>query len=84
MNQLAALIDTVSLAEARGMQLLPPGLGLAHLWSMVDRVQEAKESGNPFSDSKLGRWLGWAQCAVVFSGISTLDEMKELNKRYAD
>ncbi|SLJ67445.1 Uncharacterised protein [Mycobacteroides abscessus subsp. abscessus] len=32
--------------------------------------------------SKLGRWLGWAQCAVVAAGVGlTLDDMKTINQR---
>jgi hypothetical protein len=37
-----------------------------------------------FSDAKLGRWLGWAQCAVVASGVATLTDMKEINQAHAD
>lgn len=38
-----------------------------------------------FSEAKLGRWLGWAQAAVVAANIGvTLDDVKALNKRFAD
>lgn len=75
-NQLQAFRDTVALAEQRGMPGLPGSdLGLDHLRRMASVLEEAA-----FSPAKLGRWLGWAQCAVVAAGIGvTLDDMKTLN-----
>ena len=53
-------------------------LGLAHLRSMAERITPE------FSESKLGRWLGWAQCALVASGVGvTLDDVKRINLRHA-
>lgn len=50
-------------------------LGLYHLMQMRIRVQS-------MAGSKLGRWLGWAQCAVVAAGVGlTLDDMKAINQR---
>lgn len=75
MNQLAALRDTIVLAEERGMPEYCGDLGLSHLRSMYTRA----EAGD-FSEAKLGRWLGWAQCAVVAACIGvTLDDMKAIN-----
>lgn len=55
-------------------------LGLAHLRDMLATVDQSD-----FSPSKLGRWLGWAQCAVVASGVGvTLADMKGINMRWAD
>ena len=80
MNQLAAFKDTIELAEQRGMPEWGGELGLAHLRSMYERAIEGKHS-----DAKLGRWLGWAQCAVVAAAIGlTLEDMKAINMRYAD
>jgi hypothetical protein len=80
MNQLAAFRDTIALAEDRGMPEYGESLGLAHLRSMYERA----ESGG-FSEGKLGRWLGWAQCAVVAACIGvTLDDMKLINWRHSD
>ncbi|WP_239591355.1 hypothetical protein [Mycolicibacterium tusciae] len=32
--------------------------------------------------TKLGRWLGWAQCAVVAANVGlSLDDMKAINQR---
>lgn len=35
-------------------------------------------------DDKLGRWLGWMQCAVVAAGCGTLEDMKAINKACGD
>ena len=72
MNQLQAFRDTVRLAEERGVPDLPgSALGLAHLRQMAETVE-----ASDFSDTKLGRWLGWAQCAAVAANVGiTLDDM---------
>jgi hypothetical protein len=71
--------DTVRLAEGRGMpELIGSDVGLAHLRSMADTAEAAS-----FSDAKLGRWLGWAQCALVAADVGiTLADMKALNLRH--
>lgn len=80
MNQLAAFRDTIELAERRGMDEHGESLGLRHLRSMYEQARASE-----FSDAKLGRWLGWAQCAVVAAAIGLeLDDMKEINLRHAD
>ncbi|WP_457160611.1 hypothetical protein [Mycobacteroides abscessus] len=74
--QRQAFADTVFLASKHGMPLAPESdLGLHHLMKM--RIQAQDMAG-----SKLGRWLGWAQCAVVSAGIGlTLEDMKAINLR---
>lgn len=74
--QRQAFADTVFLASRRGMHLSPGSeLGLYHLMHMRIRAQS-------MAGSKLGRWLGWAQCAVVAAGIGlTLDDMEAINQR---
>lgn len=81
MNQLQALRETITLGDAKGMPDLPgSALGLEHLRGMVSAI----ESGS-FPSDKLGRWLGWAQCAVVAADVGvTLDDMKALNVRCVD
>lgn len=74
-----AFADTVFLASTHG---LPPNpgspLGLFHLAEMRIRAQS-------FTDAKLGRWLGWAQCAVVAADIGlTLEDMQAINTRAAE
>ena len=83
MNQKQALIDTIALAEELGMpedSLVDESLGLAHMRSMLARIEEGD-----FSESKLGRWLGWAQAALVAAGVGAgLENVKAINLRYAD
>lgn len=81
MNQIDALSETVALAEQHCMPELPGSeLGLDHLRSMLVTVNASK-----FSDAKLGRWLGWAQCALVAADVGvTLADMKALNSRHLE
>ena len=77
MNQLAAFHDTIRLAEQRGMHQ-DGELGLRHLRSMYKHAQSAD-----LDDAKLGRWLGWAQCAVVAARIGIgLDDVKKINRHH--
>lgn len=80
MNQLQALHDTVALAESRNMPEMPGNpLGLGHLRQMLRDIEAAEESA-PFSAAKLGRWLGWAQCALVAANVDVdLEDMRSLN-----
>lgn len=80
MNQQEALRETVKLAVDHGMALDRDGhLGLYHLKEMLHAVDRGD-----FSDAKLGRWLGWAQCAVAANIGLTLDDMKRINRRWSD
>ena len=88
MNQLEAMRDTVNIYRAwhrRWRQTTKvgayEGCSLAHFEDMLCRV-EANPSG--FSESKLGRWLGWMQGAMTAIGALTLEEAKGINKRWAD
>lgn len=78
MNQLAAMRETLTRAQECGMADiggLVEGCDYWHLQDMVERAQVGE-----FSEAKLGRWLGWMQCAVVAAGIGlTLDDMKQIN-----
>lgn len=82
MNMRGAFLDTIALAEAQGMPRESvcgnPDLGLDHLRDMNRRVT------NSFSEAKLGRWLGWAQCALVASGCASLDDVKAINLKWAE
>jgi hypothetical protein len=56
------------------------GLSAEHLRSMMTLVEEMLAPGGcGMSDAKLGRWLGWMQCAVVATTDLELEDMKELN-----
>lgn len=81
MNQADAFRETVKIAEQHSMPEMPGSeLGLHHLRTMLTTVNTSK-----FSDAKLGRWLGWAQCALVAADVGiTLADMKALNARHAE
>lgn len=81
MNQLEAFRETIALAERKGMPPDPEtSRGLAHLRRMLEQVE-----AGVFSPAKLGRWLGWAQCAVVAACPDvTLEDMKAINRKHAD
>lgn len=84
MNQREAFRETLELARNAGMDMVEsdnPDLDYPHLVDMWDRIQT-----NPdMSEAKLGRWLGWAQAAVVSADIGlTLTDMKLLNQKWAD
>lgn len=82
MNQMAAMRETLTRAQECGMDDIAgfaEGCDYWHLQDMVERAQVGE-----FSDAKLGRWLGWMQCAVVAAGIGlTLEDMKQINLSYA-
>jgi hypothetical protein len=83
MNQLQALRETIEFARTAGMDNCSgdtPEVDFPHLEDMLRRVEAAPEN---FSEAKLGRWLGWVQCAVVGGAFGTLDDMKTINKRNA-
>lgn len=83
MNQRAAFDETVALAAASGMQsrtVLDPSLSFDHLLDMQERIARGE-----FSESKLGRWLGWAQAALVAANVGVgLEDVKQINLRHAD
>lgn len=73
--QTAAFKSTIALAEKSGMPRAGD-VGLDHIKGMLSRI-----AGGSFSSAKLGRWLGWAQAAVVAAKCGpTLDDMKCINR----
>lgn len=79
MNIRQAIYDTMQLAHKSQISAYPiPDLSYDHLCEMYEKTD--LES---MSDTKLCRWLGWMQAAVVSWGVYTLDHMKEINKRNA-
>lgn len=77
--QLKALRFTVELARERELEVAPgDSLGLAHLEGMLATVESDKRFEK--DSGKLGRWLGWAQAALVAGGRANLKELKELNQ----
>lgn len=97
MNQLQAMRDTVALMErgiqwiaeqgdasgAQKMHLaaLDSDLQPQHVRDMLSRMLLPLDTIHEFSDAKMGRWLGWAQAAVVAQGLGTLEDMKQINMR---
>lgn len=81
MNQRIAFDETVELAIQSGMAgSHDPSLSLSHLLEMQLTISE-----KDFSEAKLGRWLGWAQAALVAADVGvTLEDVKQINLRYAD
>ena len=88
MNMIAAMRDTIELARANGMDKMEydnPDLDFPHLLDMCVMMETGNSpQGGGFSEGKLGRWLGWAQAAVVAAACGTLDDMKAINKKWAD
>lgn len=81
MNQLEAMRETVAVANVCGMDQIDGFAEGCDYWHLADMLERAESE--EFSESKLGRWLGWMQCAVVAAGIGlTLDDMKRINLRY--
>ncbi|QIG74001.1 hypothetical protein PP935_gp226 [Rhizobium phage RHph_N34] len=86
MNQLQAARDTIALARSFGMHEFPyhadldESIQFPHLEDMLRRMEKMGDK----SEAKLGRWLGWMQCAVVVMTPASLDDMKVINVRNAD
>lgn len=85
MNQIEAFNETVMLAIKMGMpdqSDVDDSLGYEHMFSMLKRIEANPEK---FSEAKLGRWLGWAQAALVAANVGvTLEDVKQINLRWAD
>lgn len=58
---------------------LPADCSLAHLEEMLNKMKKGD-----MSNGKANRWLGWAQGVLVVLGLATLEEMKQVNKRWRD
>ena len=60
-------------------------LTYGHCASMVRTMERgiSKESGEKFSEGKMGRWLGWIQACAVMNSAMSLEDMKALNIKYA-
>lgn len=85
MNQREAFRETLEIARANGLDNCNsdyPELDYTHLLDMYNRIIAADAAGEPFSETKIGRWLGWAQACVVMNGGGDLEDMKEINKRH--
>jgi len=82
MNIRQAIDDTMALAQNGGdtSEFYKGGiesLSFKHICEMHKRIKEDQT----MSDTKLYRWLGWMQAAVVSWGLWTLEDMKKINMR---
>ena len=78
MSQLTAMRETLTRAQECGMADIAGFAEGCDYWHLQDMVERAQAEG--FSEAKLGRWLGWMQCAVVAADLGiTLDDMKQIN-----
>lgn len=81
MNIRKAIDETMELAHnGANVGSICPELGYDHLCSMHKRIK----ADLTMSDTKLCRWLGWMQAAIVSWGQWTLEDMKAINQRNAD
>lgn len=78
MDQKTAFRETVVLAGKLHMPELPGNpLGFGHLIDMQTKILS-----EDFPEDKLGRWLGWAQCALVAAEVgATMEDMRQINLR---
>jgi hypothetical protein len=96
MDQRSAMDETIELINARlsewtldhkRINSLPQELQQTHLnemWKAVKSGKNPQDTEADFGEAKLGRWLGWMQAAGTALGVLTLDDCKEINKRWAD
>lgn len=90
MDMISAMRETIEVCKKNGMHQttveLRPGCDFNHFEYMLKSVQLGKnpQGGDGFSEGKLGRWLGWIQGAAAAAGYITLEECKEINKRWSD
>ncbi len=75
MDQRAAFKETVFILEGRVPDDDPLFI---HIQGMEPRLE------GWFSEAKLGRWLGWAQGVACAKNWLTLDECKDINKKYSN
>lgn len=84
MNQREAFRDSLKLYEERATRFhvadAGEGCSLGHARSMMERIDANPDQ---FSPSKLGRWLGWLQGVMCAYGLLTLEEAKQINKRWS-
>lgn len=75
------------LADGNPHPVIKERLGLTHLSHMYERVTGKgrldKDPAGEFSEGKLGRWLGWMQCAAYARGLMEAEELEELNRGFA-
>ena len=78
MNIISALRESIEICE--GSSKLPESgpCSYEHFVSMWNRIHDIEKR---FSIAKINRWLGYIQGVMVALEVSTLEEVKEINKR---
>lgn len=82
MNQVAAFAETLEFACEQGMDNCEFEKDEVNYWHLVDMFKQIEDNPEKFSEAKIGRWLGWTQCAVVAGDFGTLEDMKRINERH--
>lgn len=65
----------------------PESVSPEHVRMMCSTVEDAfdpRTPSKPFSPPKLGRWLGWLQASATVARALTLEDCKEINRRWSD
>ncbi len=77
----SAFAESVTLALYRWMGDGGEEYGVTeeHLRDMRERIMDPN-----FSLGKANRWLGWVQGVLCGLELATLEEVKEINRRYTD
>lgn len=85
MNQQEAFRETLGLCEDRWPSPMSGALSIEHMRDMLRRIDANSDATAPdgFSAAKLGRWLGYLQGVAVALDVMSLDECKEINKKWA-
>lgn len=78
MDPLVTVIDLYNLIEEHTEKLQPPGRKTdhSHLMWMLEQIEEEKVTGE-----KAHRWIGYIQGVLVACEVTTVEEMKALNRR---
>lgn len=85
MDMLAAMEETIAIAKGRRYDKqtnIENDISQEHFESMLSRMRAGMAEGY-FSEAKQGRWLGYIQGVLVARGFLSLEEAKEINKKFA-
>lgn len=92
MNIIAAAEETLLMMDQRinngyaGHRMTPEGeAGTRHLHWMLEemrRLEQSEAVTSPEMREKLSTWLGYIQGAIVHAKLSTLADVKYINRRH--
>jgi hypothetical protein len=85
MNQIEAFRETLARCEDRWPVPMFGETSIEHMRDMLRRMETNSDATAPngFSEAKLGRWLGYLQGVAVGLDAMTLEECKNINKKWA-